>query len=89
MRIVRCESCNDGERSIAQRFAARSTCELTSLASFYVVIMKQLNSADHMRMQMDVHFSLPRDADMAQDCDRDKGQVSLPRNRERVPVLDD
>ncbi|GAA5881653.1 hypothetical protein JCM16303_005528 [Sporobolomyces ruberrimus] len=26
---------------------------------------------------MDVHFSLPRDADMAQDCDRDKGQGTL------------
>lgn len=24
---------------------------------------------------MDVHFSLPRDADMAQECDREKGQV--------------
>ncbi|GAA5903177.1 uncharacterized protein JCM6883_002720 [Sporobolomyces salmoneus] len=26
---------------------------------------------------MDVHFSLPRDADMAQDCDREKGQGTL------------
>ena len=26
---------------------------------------------------MDVHYSLPRDADLAQECDRDKGQVSV------------
>ncbi|GAA6008445.1 hypothetical protein JCM11491_004480 [Sporobolomyces phaffii] len=26
---------------------------------------------------MDVHFSLPRDADMAQECDREKGQGTL------------
>lgn len=29
-----------------------------------------------LRSQIDVHFSLPRDADLAKRCDREKGQVS-------------